>query len=63
LKNDNLEQFIPEFQNDNCELSGVLKTPTTDFLDWLNKQVEIISFTQSTPTLEQIFIEEVHSAI
>ena len=63
LKNDNLEQFFPEFQNDNCELSGVLKTPTTDFLDWLNKQVEIISFTQSTPTLEQIFIEEVHSAI
>jgi len=62
LKNDNLEQFIPEFQNDNCELSGVLKTPTTDFLDWLNKQVEIISFTQSTPTLEQIFIEEVRAA-
>ena len=62
LKNDNLEQFIPEFQNDNCELSGVLKTPTTEFLEWLNKQVDILSFAQSTPSLEQIFIEEVRAA-
>lgn len=62
LKSDNLERFIPEYQYENDELTGVLKTPTTDFLDWLNKHVEIISFAQSTPTLEQIFIEEVNSA-
>jgi ABC-2 type transport system ATP-binding protein len=33
LKNDNLEQFIPEFQNDNCELSGVLKHP--QLISWI----------------------------
>ena len=62
LNTGDLEHFIPEFQLENGELTGVLKTPTTDFLDWLNKQVEIISFAHSTPTLEQIFIQEVCSA-
>jgi len=62
LNTGGLEHFIPEFQLENGELTGVLKTPTTDFLDWLNKQVEIISFAHSTPTLEQIFIQEVCSA-
>jgi ABC-2 type transport system ATP-binding protein len=61
LNTGGLEHFITEFQLENGELTGVLKTPTTDFLDWLNKQVEIISFAHSTPTLEQIFIQEVCS--
>lgn len=62
LNTDGLERFIPEYQLENGELTGVLKTPTNEFLEWLNQHVEIISFAQSTPTLEQIFIEEVRSA-
>ncbi len=62
LKTDGLERFIPEYQLENGELTGVLKTPTNEFLDWLNQRVEILLFAQSTPSLEQIFIEEVRSA-
>jgi len=62
LNKDGLEYFIPEYQLENGELTGVLKAHTTEFLDWLNQRVEIISFAQSTPSLEQIFIEEVRSA-
>ena len=62
LSTSELARFIPDHQIENGELTGVLKSSPEEFLEWLNKQVDILSFAQSTPSLEQIFIEEVRAA-
>ncbi|MBU35797.1 MAG: ABC transporter [Candidatus Marinimicrobia bacterium] len=62
LSTSELARFIPDHQIENGELTGVLKSSPAEFLEWLNKQVDILSFAQSTPSLEQIFIEEVRAA-
>ena len=62
LSTSELARFIPDHQIENGELTGVLKSSPAEFLEWVNKQVDILSFAQSTPSLEQIFIEEVRSA-
>ena len=62
LSTSELARFIPDHQIENGELTGVLKSSPEEFLEWVNKQVDILSFAQSTPSLEQIFIEEVRSA-
>jgi ABC-2 type transport system ATP-binding protein len=62
LSTSELARFIPDHQIENGELTGVLKSSPEEFLEWVNKQVDILSFAQSTPSLEQIFIEEVRAA-
>lgn len=63
LSTSELARFIPDHEIENGELTGVLKSSPAEFLEWLNKQVDILSFAQSTPSLEQIFIEEVRAAL
>lgn len=62
LPEDEINRFIPDPSIENGELHGVLSTPSTDFLSWINEKVEVLSFAQSSPSLEQIFIEEVRAA-
>ena len=57
-----LSRFITDPKMENGEFNGVLSTSSSEFISWLNEHVEILSFSQSTPSLEQIFIEEVKAA-
>lgn len=57
-----LSRFITDPKMENGEFNGVLSTSSSEFISWLNEHVEILSFSQSTPSLEQIFIEEVKTA-
>jgi len=61
LDSDQLIGFIQDPEMTNDEVSGVLKVKPNDFINWLNQKVNILSFTQRTPSLEQIFIEEVRA--
>ncbi|MFQ6678492.1 MAG: ABC transporter ATP-binding protein [Fidelibacterota bacterium] len=54
-----VSNFIPDPIIENDELSGELQGSSQDFIHWLNEKVSIHSFEKSTPSLEQIFIEEV----
>jgi len=56
-----ITRFIQDPEMANDEVSGVLKVKPNDFINWLNQKVNILSFTQRTPSLEQIFIEEVRA--
>ena len=44
------------------KISGILKDDSSSFLGWINDQVSVKSFQVKTPSLEQIFIEEVRAA-
>ena len=44
------------------KIAGVLKDDSSSFLRWINDQVSVESFQAKTPSLEQIFIEEVRAA-
>ena len=44
------------------KIAGILKDDSSSFLRWINDQVSVESFQVKTPSLEQIFIEEVRSA-
>ncbi|MCS5639299.1 MAG: ATP-binding cassette domain-containing protein [Candidatus Marinimicrobia bacterium] len=44
------------------KIAGVLKDDSSSFLRWINDQVSVESFQVKTPSLEQIFIEEVRAA-
>ena len=44
------------------KITGVLKDDSSSFLRWINDQVSVESFQAKTPSLEQIFIEEVRAA-
>ena len=43
-------------------IAGILKDDSSSFLRWINDQVSVESFQVKTPSLEQIFIEEVRAA-
>jgi len=43
------------------KISGILKDDSSSFLRWINDQVSVESFQVKTPSLEQIFIEEVRA--
>ncbi len=57
-----LADFMDDPKLNGATLKGVLKKPPRDFLNWLNPKVEIDSFRIDTPSLEQIFIEEVKAS-
>ena len=44
------------------KIAGILKDDSSSFLRWINDQVSVKSFQVKTPSLEQIFIEEVRAA-
>ena len=44
------------------KIAGILKDDSSSFLRWINDQVSVESFQVKTPSLEQIFIEEVRAA-
>lgn len=44
------------------KIAGILKDDSSSFLRWINDQVSVESFQAKTPSLEQIFIEEVRAA-
>ena len=44
------------------KIAGILKDDSSSFLRWINDQVAVESFQVKTPSLEQIFIEEVRAA-
>ena len=44
------------------KIAGILKDDSSSFLRWINDQVSVESFQVKTPSLEQIFIEEVRTA-
>ena len=43
------------------KIAGILKDDSSSFLRWINDQVSVVSFQVKTPSLEQIFIEEVRA--
>ena len=43
------------------KIAGILKDDSSSFLRWINDQVSVESFQVKTPSLEQIFIEEVRA--
>jgi ABC-2 type transport system ATP-binding protein len=57
-----LADFMDDPKLNGAMLKGVLIKPPRDFLHWLNPKVEIDSFRIDTPSLEQIFIEEVKAS-
>lgn len=59
ISKDELSKFIPDAHIQNNEISGVLHEETKSFIHWLNQRVNILAFSQSTPSLEEIFIDEV----
>lgn len=63
LDRDSLQNFMHEPEISDTKLKGILTKPSKEFLGWLNNAVEIESFQVETPTLEQIFIEEVKAAV
>jgi len=62
LTHDGLSDFMDDPEFNGAVLKGVLNKPPRDFLDWLNTRVDIESFRIDTPSLEQIFIEEVKAS-
>ena len=44
------------------KIAGILKDDSSSFLRWINDQVSVASFQVKTPSLDQIFIEEVRAA-
>ena len=56
------ESFFSEVEVTDLMISGVLKEKPSDFLDWINAEVVVESFRVKTPSLEQIFIQEVEKA-
>jgi ABC-2 type transport system ATP-binding protein len=56
------ESFFSEVEVTDLMISGVLNEKPSDFLDWINAEVVVESFRVKTPSLEQIFIQEVEKA-
>ncbi len=62
LNQEKAESFFSEVEVTDLMISGVLKEKPSDFLDWINAEVVVESFRVKTPSLEQIFIQEVEKA-
>lgn len=62
LDQDRLNEFMTEPEMSGTKLRGILSKSPREFLDWLNKSVEIDSFQVDNPSLEQIFIAEVKAS-
>ena len=54
--------YFDEVAITESKIAGILKDDSSSFLRWINDQVSVESFQVKTPSLEQIFIEEVRAA-
>ena len=62
LNKDTTQEYFNEIFITDSKISGTLKGDSTSFLRWVNDKVNIESFQVKTPSLEQIFIEEVKAS-
>ena len=53
--------YFDEVAITESKIAGILKDDSSSFLRWINDQVSVESFQVKTPSLEQIFIEEVRA--
>ncbi|MEC8914910.1 MAG: ATP-binding cassette domain-containing protein [Candidatus Neomarinimicrobiota bacterium] len=53
--------YFDEVAITESKIAGILKDDSSSFLRWINDQVSVESFQAKTPSLEQIFIEEVRA--
>ena len=62
LKQELARAYFNEVAITESKIAGILKDDSSSFLRWINDQVSVESFQVKTPSLEQIFIEEVRAA-
>ncbi len=62
LNKEKAQVYFNEVAITESKISGILKDDSSSFLRWINDQVSVESFQVKTPSLEQIFIEEVRAA-
>ena len=62
LNNEIAQVYFNEVVITESKIAGILKDDSSSFLRWINDQVSVESFQVKTPSLEQIFIEEVRAA-
>ena len=59
LDKDGASKYFSEIDVTENTISGVLAKDPNEFLQWVNSNVDVLSFQLKVPTLEQIFLEEV----
>ena len=62
LNKKSAQEYFNEILITDSKISGTLKSDSTSFLRWVNDKVNVESFQVKTPSLEQIFIEEVKAS-
>ena len=62
LNKESAQEYFNEILITDSKISGTLKGDSTSFLRWVNDKVNVESFQVKTPSLEQIFIEEVKAS-
>jgi len=62
LNKKSAQEYFNEILITDSKISGTLKGDSTSFLRWVNDKVNVESFQVKTPSLEQIFIEEVKAS-
>ena len=62
LNKETTQAYFNEIFITDSKISGTLKGDSTSFLRWVNDKVNVESFQVKTPSLEQIFIEEVKAS-
>jgi ABC-2 type transport system ATP-binding protein len=59
LKDKDIKSHLNNYDIKENSVSGFLNEKPSDFLDWINKKVEVESFQLQVPSLEKIFIDQV----
>ena len=59
LDKDGVSKYFNEIDVTENTISGVLAKNPNEFLQWINSNVDVLSFQLKVPTLEQIFLDEV----
>ena len=54
-----VSKYFSEIDVTENTISGVLAKNPNEFLQWVNSNVDVLSFQLKVPTLEQIFLEEI----
>ena len=59
LKDKDIKSHLNNYDIKENSVSGFLNEKPSDFLDWINKKVEVKSFQLQVPSLDKIFIDQV----
>ena len=62
IDKEKIESFLDNIIIKENFVSGIVKKDTRFFLSWINEVVNVESFQVKTPTLEQIFIDEIRKS-